>query len=236
MTHMPIPSSATEESARGNSRATRARSAALWAVVAGALLALILAPFVLFEEPMNAMSAWLIARERPPALAASAIALLLAADVALPIPSSLVSTAAGALFGWALGACISWTGMTLGCIAAWVMGRWAGRGGLRRFVGEAELARAERLAVRYGAAAIIIARPVPVLAEASVLLAASCGMSFSRFIVHCALANAGIAIVYAVVGAFAMDVSSFLLAFAGAIVLPGIGFIVTWRRGRDDKV
>ncbi len=175
---------------------------------------------------MNAASAWLLARERPPVLAALAIALLLAADVALPIPSSLVSTAAGALFGWLQGACISWVGMTLGGIIAWVIGRWVGRSGLRRFVGEAELARAERLAVRYGAAAIILARPVPVLAEASVLLAASCGMSLARFLVHCALANAGIALVYAVVGAFAMDVSSFLLAFAGAIVLPGIGLLV----------
>jgi uncharacterized membrane protein YdjX (TVP38/TMEM64 family) len=194
--------------------------------VAVALLALILAPFFLLEDSMNAASAWVIARERPPALAGAAMALLLAADVALPIPSSLVSTAAGALFGWLQGACISWVGMTLGCAAAWVIGRWAGLRGLRRFVGEADLAVAERLAVRYGAAAIIVARPVPVLAEASVLLAASCGMSLSRFFVHCALANASVALVYAVVGAFAMDVSSFLLAYAGAIGLPGIGFLV----------
>jgi uncharacterized membrane protein YdjX (TVP38/TMEM64 family) len=122
-----------------------------WGAAASALVALILVPFALFEERMNALSAGLVTPERSPATAALAVGLLLAADMVLPVPSSVVSTAAGALFGWLEGALVSWLGTTAGCVAAWGLGRWAGRSGLRRLVGEAELERAERLASRHGA-------------------------------------------------------------------------------------
>lgn len=203
-----------------------------WALTVAALLALILVPFILFEDRMNAFSATLVTRERPPAIAAVGVAALLAADVALPVPSSLVSTASGALFGWLGGAVVSWVGMTTGCVVAWCLGRWAGRSGLRRLVGDAELTRAEQLAARYGAAATVLARPVPVLAEASVLLAASCGMPLPKFMGLCALANAGVSAAYAGVGALAADVSSFLLAFLGALALPAVAMLIArwWPR------
>jgi hypothetical protein len=55
-----------------------------WGAVVTILLTLILVPFALFEDPMNALSVWLVARDRPPAVARLAVALLLAADVGFP--------------------------------------------------------------------------------------------------------------------------------------------------------
>jgi membrane protein DedA with SNARE-associated domain len=98
--------------------------------------------------------------------------------------------------------------------------------------GEAELERAERLASRHGAKALVLARPVPVLAKASVLLAAACGMPLSKLVALCAMANAGVSLAYAGVGALAVGVSSFLLAFCGSIAIPAVAMLFERRRRR----
>ena len=56
-------------------------------------------PFVLFETEFNAFAARMTRGDTALWLAASAIFGLLAFDVVLPVPSSIVSTAAGVLLG-----------------------------------------------------------------------------------------------------------------------------------------
>ena len=90
----------------------------------------------------------------------------------------------------------------------------------RRFV--ARRPRARRSAGEaIGDWTIIICRPVPVLAEASVIFAGLVGAPFSRFLVLTALSNLGIAIGYAAFGAFSMSMDSFLVAFLGALTYRG---------------
>jgi uncharacterized membrane protein YdjX (TVP38/TMEM64 family) len=197
------------------------RPALRWASVFVVVLAAILLPFAFFERSITAWSTAALARP-PTVVLAIVVAGLLAADVLLPVPSSLVSTASGALFGFAGGAFVSWAGMMLGCVVGWALGRSVGRAGLRRYLGEDELARAERIGERFGSAALVVSRPVPVLAEASVLFAGACGVPFWRTMALSALANAGISLAYAAVGAFSARIDSFLLAFAGAMGLPAI--------------
>jgi membrane protein DedA with SNARE-associated domain len=96
-------------------------------------------------------------------------------------------------------------------------------------VGQAELVRAESITQRYGEWTLILTRAVPVLAEASVIFAGIARMPFPRFIAITALSNLGIAVAYAAVGAFSMRMESFLVAFAGAIALPGIAAIALRR-------
>jgi uncharacterized membrane protein YdjX (TVP38/TMEM64 family) len=158
--------------------------------------------------------------------AGGVVAGLLAADVVLPVPSSVVSTAAGALFGWAPGAAVVWLGMTVGCGCAWALGRSVGRAGLRRWVGAAELARAEQITQRHGAAALAVSRPVPVLAEA-------CGLPLARVLLVTGLANVGVAAAYAGVAALSARVDSFLLAFAGALLLLALAAMRA-ARGQDQ--
>jgi membrane protein DedA with SNARE-associated domain len=77
---------------------------------------------------------------------------------------------------------------------------------------------------------IVICRAVPVLAEASVLFAGVTRMPFRRFLLLAGLSNLGIAVTYSAVGAYALEAESFLLAFAGAIILPGIAMLVAHLR------
>jgi membrane protein DedA with SNARE-associated domain len=79
---------------------------------------------------------------------------------------------------------------------------------------------------RYGDYTIVLCRPVPVLAEASVIFAGLAGAPFDRFVLLSLLSNLGIAVGYAAFGAFSMRIDSFLAAFLGALILPGIAILI----------
>jgi uncharacterized membrane protein YdjX (TVP38/TMEM64 family) len=192
-----------------------------WALLWMAIVAVVLVPFFLFESQFNAFAADLTRGAVTPALAAAAISGLLAFDVLLPVPSSIVSTGAGALLGFPLGTAVVWGGMMAGCLVAYALGARAS-GAAQRFVGAVSLERARRIGDRYGDWTIVICRPVPVLAEATILAAGLVRAPLGRVLLLAGAANLGIAAGYAAVGAYAMRVDSFLLAFVGAIAIPAV--------------
>lgn len=202
-------------------------TAGRWTLALALLLAFILVPWLVLDTAITEAVGGVFAN---PAAHGIPIVLLivalLALDVVLPTPSSLVSVAAGALFGWALGGLLIWLGMTLGCLLGYGLGARAGRPLARRLLGEAELARAMRVAGRIDGPALALARAVPVLAEATTLAAGAAGAPFARFVVVTSLANAGVAAVYAGVGAAALSKGSFLLAFGAAAGLPALGWLL----------
>jgi len=170
--------------------------------------------------------------------AATAIGGLLASDVVLPIPSSVVSAGAGMLLGFSRGVAVVWLGMTASCLIGYLIGA-SSADAARRFVGRDGLIRASALAESYGDLMLVVSRPVPVLAEASVIFAGVVRTPFRRFLAMTSAANLGVAAGYAAIGAFSMRVESLLLAFAGAIAVPGLAMLVArlWlgptRRRRD---
>jgi len=192
-----------------------------WAVIWVVLIGIVLVPFFFFETEFNAFAARMTEGSAASWLASTTIFWLLALDVFLPVPSSIVSTAAGVLLGWWRGSMVVWAGMTVGSLLGYAIGARAA-GMARRFVGDAGLERAEVLVRRYGSWTIVICRPVPVLAEASVIFAGLVRAPFPRFLALTALSNLGIAVGYAAFGAFSMRVDSFLVAFLGALIIPGV--------------
>jgi uncharacterized membrane protein YdjX (TVP38/TMEM64 family) len=192
-----------------------------WFLLTTLLLALILVPFLMFEEQFERLGAEIMRGDLAGWPAAALVSGFLALDVILPVPSSMVSTAAGAVFGFARGTAVIWVGMMAGCLLGYLLGSRA-TAAARRFVGPNSLDRAERVAAEYGDWALVVCRPVPVLAEASVILAGLVHTPWRRFLVLTATSNLGIALAYAAIGAFSMSVGSFLLTFVGALALPGL--------------
>jgi uncharacterized membrane protein YdjX (TVP38/TMEM64 family) len=198
-------------------------------VLAVAVVGAILIPFLLLEDQLALwLSQVFAAVEHRPGLGAAIIIGLLAGDCLLPVPSSIVSAFAGAAFGWALGALVIWTGMTLGCVAAYALGASAGRVLAIRVVGEHDFSRATRLFDNIGPATLVAARAVPMLAEASTLAAGAARMSLIPFLTWTGVANAGISVAYAATGAAAASSGSFLIVFLGLVTVPAIGWAV-WR-------
>lgn len=154
------------------------------------------------------------------ALAAAVGVGLLVADVLLPVPSSLVMVAHGALFGVAVGTLLS----LAGSLGAALCGFWIGRRGgslLERVVKPDEAARADYLLRRWGALAIIVTRPVPLLAETVALLAGASTMSWGRLTLASLLGSLPPALLYALTGAAVASFQSTALVFVLVILVAG---------------
>ena len=196
-----------------------------WTLLWVLLLSLVLVPFFLFANEFNTLAGRIASGEVSSSVAALVIGGLLALDVFLPVPSSIVSTAAGVLLGLWPGTSVVWLGMTASCLVGYFVGVQAAPLA-RRLVGPAGLAHAAEIADRYGAWAVVICRPVPVLAEATVVFAGLVRAPLQRFLVVTAASNLGIAAGYAAIGAFSMRLDSFLMAFVGAVAVPGLALLV----------
>lgn len=191
-----------------------------WTLVGVLILTAIIVPFVLLDREITSWSLrWIRAEARAPWVFAAVLALL-AADVVLPVPSSLVSTAAGASLGFVLGSVASAAGMTLSSQIGYMLGRRFGLPLVSRIVSTDALTIASRRLAGRAIGALVIMRAVPVLAEASVVMAGVFGVNPTGFFLSTFCANVGISIAYCAVGALALKMNSFLAAFAGAIAVP----------------
>ncbi len=185
-----------------------------------AVLAIPVVPFLLFGEQIETwMEAW---TERPYSKPVTMLVIvgLLATDVFLPTPSSVISTIGGFQLGAVLGTLASWIGMTAGAIIGfWLARRW-GRPLALWFSDARHLDRMESSSRRFGPLILVIARGVPVFAEASVLLMGVHGLAWRRFLTPVLLSNFGIALAYSAFGTVAKEYQWLPLALGVSIALP----------------
>jgi len=200
-------------------------------IIALALLVPIV-PFLVFGDALDAKIAE--ALDPPPsALVIAALTVgILASDILLPVPSSLVSTIAGAQLGIASGTAASWLGMTLGAVLGFCLARFCGRGLVAWFCKPDDVARLDLLGERYGSGMLIMTRALPILAEAAVLLVGVARMRFGRFFLIVALGNLGIALVYSVLGQVARSQGELPIAMGVSIALPLLATTIARRRLR----
>lgn len=206
-----------------------------WVGLCAVVLALIILPFVFFGEAIESWTAAFLdgARERR-LMVGLVLSGLLAGDILLPVPSSVVSTACGFFLGFVVGTCASLAGMMVSCAAGYVLGRVFGRPLAARLVGDREIDVLDGLSSRYGLWVVIVTRPVPVLAEAAVLFAGVSRLPWSRFAWISTFSNLGISAVYAFIGAFSAELNSFLLAFGGSIAIPAIAMALMHRHRQGE--
>jgi uncharacterized membrane protein YdjX (TVP38/TMEM64 family) len=181
-------------------------------ILTGFLLAFFLAAFALasafhihfLEDPTG----WM--KGRGGALAAFAGVALLIADVFLPVPSSLVMIAHGALFG-------IWKGTALSLLGSAYGGRT-----LERLVSPAEKAKADALLARWGSLAILVSRPLPLLAETVAILAGASAMGWGKAALAGFLGCLPMAVLYAFTGATASGLGNDILMFGVVILIAAI--------------
>lgn len=206
------------------------------AIVTVALLVPIL-PFLGFGGWLEArIESWL---DPPPSTAAVAAltVTVLSSDILLPVPSSLVSTAAGAHLGIVAATAASWLGMTFGAVVGYYLARIWGRALAERLSTAEDLVRIDALARRYGTGTLILTRPLPVLAEAAVLLVGLARLPLRRFLPTVMTSNLGIALVYSVLGHLARGQGALPLALGASIALPILAATMTrwWLRERGAR-
>mgnify|MGYP001164641028 CR=1 FL=1 len=161
------------------------------------------------------------------AAAAAVIGGLLAADLVLPTPSSVLMTLSGAVLGMTTGTLVSFGGAMASALLGYGLCRRFGREWFRRMIGEADAARVESLVRRHGPWAIVLSRSVPMLTE---LVSCAAGLTDLPPLGFAVLSAAGtfpICAVYAWAGAQSADPLGLRWAVLLAFALPAAGLALT---------
>ena len=146
---------------------------------------------------------------------------LLVADIVLPVPSSVVMLAHGTLFGVVPGACLSLLGRAGNAVVGVLIGRGAGDVLSRRSVrrSAADGGKGAELVGRWGLAAVVLTRPIPVLAESTLVAAAAMGLSPAAVIGAAIVGGVPEAVLYAVAGDVAASYANGAIVFVAVILL-----------------
>jgi uncharacterized membrane protein YdjX (TVP38/TMEM64 family) len=204
-----------------------------WAV-AGTVLAFLLVGFLVaeaFDFPLLADPTPRLARGGVPG--ALLTVALLTVDAVLPVPASLVMVASGALYGTVTGALLALLGRVLAALAGYAIGR---RGGplVARLVPRDGRDRADELLRRWGAMAIVLTRPVPLLAETMTILAGASSVGWGRVALAALVGSIPEAVLYAGTGALAHSVGEAALIWVALLVLAFTLWMV--RRWADRRL
>lgn len=194
------------------------------------LMAALMASFIVLFFIVEALGVPLLSDPTPwmkhgGVLAASLGVGLLIADVLLPVPSSLVMVAHGALFGVWVGTLLSLVGSVGAALFGFAIGRRGGRL-LARVVSPEERARADDLLRRWGSLAIVVTRPVPVLAETVSIMAGVSRMSWRRVVLASLVGSLPPALLYALTGAAVANFQSVVLMFGVVLLVTGLFWLV----------
>lgn len=154
--------------------------------------------------------------------------LLLIGDVVLPVPSSAVMIANGLLYGIFFGTLLS----LIGNVGSALVGFWLGRRGsslIETFITPKEMDQADQLLKRWGAFAIIVSRPIPMIAETTTIMAGASQMRWRTLFGAAVLGSLPHAILFALTGATAAAFDNLMLAFGLSLAIAGIVWFIGHR-------
>jgi uncharacterized membrane protein YdjX (TVP38/TMEM64 family) len=153
---------------------------------------------------------------------------LLTADIFLPVPSSLVMITNGAVFGVVLGTLLSLLGSLGAGLIGFLLGRRAGSL-LARFVPPEPLLQANQLLKKWGLLAIIVTRPMPLLAEMTVIVAGTSTIGWKNMALATFAGSLPSAVLYALTGATAASSDNVWLAFGLVLLIAGFFWVLSER-------
>ncbi|WP_395741525.1 TVP38/TMEM64 family protein [Prosthecobacter sp.] len=144
--------------------------------------------------------------------------LLLIADIALPVPSTVVMSALGWMYGWWLGGLVSAAGSMLSGIIAYAACRWLGRRAAGWIAGAEGLRKGEEIFERRGGWLVALSRWMPVLPEAIACLAGLSSMRWRVFLPALACGSIPTGFVFAAIGHLGQSEPAW--AFALSAIVP----------------
>jgi uncharacterized membrane protein YdjX (TVP38/TMEM64 family) len=151
---------------------------------------------------------------------------LLAADLFLPIPSSLIMVLSGAAFGVMGGALLGLVGSIGGEWLGFELVRRYGRRASAAIVGDEEIERLSRAFARHGLAAVGVTRALPVVMETTSVVAGLSSMTRSAFLIGSFIGTAPIVLVYAYAGAVSRQTNSVVPAVVMLVAVALFGAVI----------
>jgi uncharacterized membrane protein YdjX (TVP38/TMEM64 family) len=124
---------------------------------------------------------------------------LLVADAVLPVPSSVVMVALGATFGPAVGTLLSVVGSVGGFAVGYLIGRRS-RTVLGSAVDRGDVLRGVAMLRRWGVLAVVVSRPLPLVAETVAITAGAFGLRPTSAFVAAVVGTVGPGAAYSYAG------------------------------------
>ncbi len=205
--------------------------AVVWAMIAFFLLLFLLVEWMqipLLTDP----SEWL---GRGGVVAALVGVGLLIADVVLPVPSSLVMIAHGAMFGIVIGTLLSLIGSVGAALTGFAIGRRGGKW-LEKIVTADERVRVERMLKRWGTLAIVVTRPVPLLAETAAVMAGASAMTWRQLVTATLVGSLPPSLLYALTGSVAASFQNTTLMFCLIMLVSAAFWMISRKLDRLQAV
>ena len=192
--------------------------AAIWAVLLTIFAVVQLLDVELLVDPSDSL-------ERGGPVVAFIAVGLLTVDAVLPVPSSIVMISLGAAYGIIVGGVLAAVGSVLAAVLAFAIGRCA-EGSLHRVASERDRAAFARWFSARGDLALIVSRPIPIVAETVAALAGTTTMRPRRFVALVTLGAAPAALAYAATGSAVAQLDNAVLIAAGVVAVAGTFWLV----------
>lgn len=190
------------------------------------LLSLIIVPFLFFGKSIERLVVNSYSQSGSENFFALLGGFLLAADPILPTPSSIIATQMGAKLGFAKAAFVNGTALLIACFFGYYLGK-AGRNALRYWNHDIP-SEFINWVQKNGLIAVLICRPVPVLSEASLIIAGASDVKKASLFLWTGLAQISLGTSYAFAGSNGSMQSGLnkVILFTGHIGIPLIAALI----------
>jgi len=162
--------------------------------------------------------------------------LLLASDLFLPVPGSIIMMGNGAVFGIVLGTTISLTGSLLSSVLGFFIGSRFKRLA-NKLISNKDFHNGKLFIEKYGQVAIIASRPVPLMSETVIILTGILGYDFRKMAINSFLGLLPASLIYALIGVALIDPRYSIFSLLIALLLSGLIWVIGifWSRIQIKK-
>lgn len=143
--------------------------------------------------------------------------LLLASDLVLPVPGTVVVSALGYLYGTLLGGAVATAGLMVAGLAGYAVGRLCGEGVARKWLGDRDFESGRAFFLSGGGWMVALSRSLPILPEVISCTAGLVRMPFRRFVVALACGSLPMGFVFAAIGNSGRDAPGWAVALSIAV-------------------
>lgn len=145
---------------------------------------------------------------------------LLVGDLVLPVPGTVVISALGYVYGVFLGGFLATLGLVSAGLLGYGIGRMCGERRARRWLGENDYMRGQRLFSKGGGWAVALSRALPILPEVISCTAGLVGMPVRRFVAALICGSLPMGFLFAAIGSAGKEAPGWALALS--LVLPAV--------------
>lgn len=152
--------------------------------------------------------------------------LLLTADLALPVPSTVVISALGYSYGVFLGGIIATIGLVCSGLLGYFFGMFLGKPFAVKWLGQRDLERGRLLFAKKGGWIVALSKSLPILPEVISCTAGMVRMPFRQFLGALICGSLPTGFLYAWIGQLGREMP--LWAIGLSLVMPAILWLVAW--------